>query len=103
MSSSILSVAVPPPEHGKEHLENLQGFPGDFEPLRSEQLAKMNVDSSPIFRNPYMSPLLAPDHMLKGLPPIHIVVRDTVARFCDFPPSFTIIVKLYANKIFNNI
>ncbi|XP_027028427.1 hormone-sensitive lipase isoform X2 [Tachysurus fulvidraco] len=72
VSSSILSVAVPPPD-GDEHSENPQGFPGDFEPLRSEQLAKMNVDSSPIFRNPFMSPLLAPDHMLKGLPPVHIV------------------------------
>ncbi|KAM9436362.1 hormone-sensitive lipase isoform 1-T1 [Clarias gariepinus] len=72
VSRSISSVAVPPPD-GDEHSENPRGFPGDFEPLRSAQPAKMNVDSSPVFRNPYMSPLLAPDHMLKGLPPIHIV------------------------------
>lgn len=75
VSSSISSVAVPPPDDD-EQSENPWGFPGDFEPLRSEQLAKMNVDSSPVFRNPYMSPLLAPDHMLKGLPPVHIVVRE---------------------------
>ncbi|KAF4075942.1 hypothetical protein AMELA_G00224720 [Ameiurus melas] len=72
VSSSISSVAVPPPD-GDGHSENPRGFPGDFEPLRSEQLAKMNFDSSPVFRNPYMSPILAPDHMLRGLPPIHIV------------------------------
>lgn len=50
-------------------------FPEGFEPLRSEQLAEMRVQNSPIVRNPYMSPLLAPDSMLRGLPPIHIVVR----------------------------
>ncbi|XP_036395571.1 hormone-sensitive lipase isoform X1 [Megalops cyprinoides] len=48
-------------------------FPEGFEPVRSEHLAEMRVQSSPIVRNPYMSPLLAPDSMLKGLPPIHIV------------------------------
>lgn len=73
VSSSISAVAVPPPA-GEED-SNQREFPEGFEPLRSEQLAEMKVDSSPIFRNPYMSPLLAPDDMLKGLPPIHIVVR----------------------------
>uniref|UniRef100_A0A8C9VIL1 Hormone-sensitive lipase n=1 Tax=Scleropages formosus TaxID=113540 RepID=A0A8C9VIL1_SCLFO len=48
-------------------------FPEGFEPLRSEQLAEMRMQSSPIVRNPYMSPLLAPDSMLRGLPPVHIV------------------------------
>ncbi|XP_036414164.1 hormone-sensitive lipase isoform X2 [Colossoma macropomum] len=72
VSSSISAVAVPPPE-GEEDSENPREFPEGFEPLRSEQLAEMKVDSSPIFRNPYMSPLLAPDNMLIGLPPIHIV------------------------------
>ncbi|MFT7800606.1 hormone-sensitive lipase-like [Arapaima gigas] len=51
----------------------LHEFPEGFEPLRSEQLADMRVQSSPIVRNPYMSPLLAPDNMLRGLPPVHIV------------------------------
>ncbi|KAJ8376972.1 hypothetical protein SKAU_G00075520 [Synaphobranchus kaupii] len=48
-------------------------FPEGFEPVRSEHLAEMRVPSSPIVRNPYMSPLLAPDSMLRGLPPVHIV------------------------------
>ncbi|XP_072547865.1 hormone-sensitive lipase isoform X2 [Salminus brasiliensis] len=72
VSSSISAVAVPPPER-KADCDNPREFPEGFEPLRSEQLAEMKVDSSPIFRNPYMSPLLAPDNMLKGLPPVHIV------------------------------
>uniref|UniRef100_A0A3P8RGB3 Hormone-sensitive lipase n=1 Tax=Astatotilapia calliptera TaxID=8154 RepID=A0A3P8RGB3_ASTCA len=48
-------VAIPPP------------------PLRSEQLAEMKVESSPVVKDPFCSPLLAPDSMLKGLPPVHIV------------------------------
>ncbi|KAJ8273472.1 hypothetical protein GJAV_G00101980 [Gymnothorax javanicus] len=48
-------------------------YPDGFQPLRSEQLAKASVLKSPINRNPYVSPLLAPDDMLQGLPPIHIV------------------------------
>ncbi|XP_015275487.1 PREDICTED: hormone-sensitive lipase-like, partial [Gekko japonicus] len=49
-------------------------FPDGFEPLRSDQTApRLHVELSPIFKNPFMSPLLAPDAMLKGLPPVHIV------------------------------
>nr|XP_056703724.1 hormone-sensitive lipase [Euleptes europaea] len=49
-------------------------FPDGFEPLRSDQPApRLHLELSPIFRNPFMSPLLAPDAMLKGLPPVHIV------------------------------
>uniref|UniRef100_A0A6Q2WYK7 Hormone-sensitive lipase n=1 Tax=Esox lucius TaxID=8010 RepID=A0A6Q2WYK7_ESOLU len=48
-------------------------FPLGFEPLRSEKLAEMKLATSPVVRNPYMSPLLAPDNMLRGLPPIHLV------------------------------
>ncbi|XP_067304733.1 hormone-sensitive lipase isoform X1 [Pseudorasbora parva] len=72
VSESFSAVAIPPPG-GEEDSEEPREFPDGFEPLRSEQLAEMNVQSSPIVRNPYMSPLLAPDSMLKGLPPIHIV------------------------------
>ncbi|XP_077069066.1 hormone-sensitive lipase isoform X2 [Siphateles boraxobius] len=72
VSESFSAVAIPPPA-GEEDSETPREFPDGFEPLRSEQLAEMNVQSSPIVRNPYMSPLLAPDSMLKGLPPIHIV------------------------------
>uniref|UniRef100_A0A674BHY0 Lipase E, hormone sensitive type n=1 Tax=Salmo trutta TaxID=8032 RepID=A0A674BHY0_SALTR len=63
-----------PPE-GEEGvvLEHPREFPLGFEPLRSERLAEMKLATSPVVRNPYMSPLLAPDSMLRGLPPIHLV------------------------------
>ncbi|XP_014438309.1 hormone-sensitive lipase, partial [Tupaia chinensis] len=49
-------------------------FPEGFHPRRSSQAATlMPLYSSPIVKNPFMSPLLAPDHMLKTLPPVHIV------------------------------
>uniref|UniRef100_A0A3P8YWX8 Hormone-sensitive lipase n=1 Tax=Esox lucius TaxID=8010 RepID=A0A3P8YWX8_ESOLU len=54
-------------------LEHPREFPLGFEPLRSEKLAEMKLATSPVVRNPYMSPLLAPDNMLRGLPPIHLV------------------------------
>uniref|UniRef100_A0A9J8CGR2 Hormone-sensitive lipase n=1 Tax=Cyprinus carpio carpio TaxID=630221 RepID=A0A9J8CGR2_CYPCA len=77
VSESFSFVAIPPPG-GQEDSENPREFPEGFEPLRSEQLAEMNMQSSPIVRNPYMSPLLAPDSMLKGLPPVHIVLRGNI-------------------------
>ncbi|XP_069802545.1 hormone-sensitive lipase isoform X2 [Dendropsophus ebraccatus] len=50
------------------------GFPEGFQPLRSQNgVANMTLQTSAIVHNPYMSPLLAPDSMLQGLPPIHIV------------------------------
>ncbi|XP_070620158.1 hormone-sensitive lipase isoform X8 [Erythrolamprus reginae] len=55
---------------------NSQGlmFPDGFQPLRSNQPAtSVPLEQSPIVKNPFMSPLLAPDEMLKGLPPVHIV------------------------------
>uniref|UniRef100_A0A3P9HC72 Hormone-sensitive lipase n=1 Tax=Oryzias latipes TaxID=8090 RepID=A0A3P9HC72_ORYLA len=52
---------------------SLEWFPLGFEPLRSDQFAEMKLQSSPVFKDPFCSPLLAPDSMLKGLPPIHIV------------------------------
>ncbi|KAK6326659.1 hypothetical protein J4Q44_G00023040 [Coregonus suidteri] len=74
MSDALSSVAIPPPE-GEEGvaLEHPREFPLGFEPLRSERLAEMKLATSPVVRNPYMSPLLAPDSMLRGLPPIHLV------------------------------
>lgn len=50
------------------------GYPEDFEPLRSECLSSVELTSCPIIRNPFVSPLLAPDNLLRGLPPVHIVV-----------------------------
>uniref|UniRef100_A0A3P9IYZ9 Hormone-sensitive lipase n=1 Tax=Oryzias latipes TaxID=8090 RepID=A0A3P9IYZ9_ORYLA len=54
-------------------LQHPREFPLGFEPLRSDQFAEMKLQSSPVFKDPFCSPLLAPDSMLKGLPPIHIV------------------------------
>ncbi|GAB1291738.1 Hormone-sensitive lipase [Apodemus speciosus] len=49
-------------------------FPEGFHPRRSSQgVLHMPLYSSPIVKNPFMSPLLAPDSMLKTLPPVHIV------------------------------
>ncbi|KAF6078018.1 lipase E, hormone sensitive type [Phyllostomus discolor] len=49
-------------------------FPRGFHPRRSSQgPTRMPLYSSPIAKNPFMSPLLAPDSMLQGLPPVHIV------------------------------
>ncbi|XP_069393843.1 hormone-sensitive lipase isoform X1 [Paralichthys olivaceus] len=74
MSSDLSSVAIPPPagEEGSE-LGHCREFPLGFEPLRSEQLAEMKLNSSPVVKDPFCSPLLAPDSMLTGLPPVHIV------------------------------
>lgn len=76
MITDLSSVAIPPPagEEGSQQ-EHPREFPLGFEPLRSEQLAEMKVESSPVVKDPFCSPLLAPDSMLKGLPPVHIVVR----------------------------
>lgn len=77
ISRDLSSVAIPPPagEEGSE-LQHPREFPWGFEPLRSDQFAEMKVQSSPVVKDPFCSPLLAPDSMLKGLPPIHIVVRE---------------------------
>lgn len=50
-------------------------FPKGFRPRRSSQgPTQMPIYSSPIAKNPFMSPLLAPESMLQTLPPVHIVV-----------------------------
>ena len=38
---------------------------------RTQSMSQVHI---PIAKNPYMSPLLAPDEMLKSLPPIDLVV-----------------------------
>ncbi|MEQ2185855.1 hypothetical protein GOODEAATRI_022426 [Goodea atripinnis] len=76
MYDDLSSLAIPPPVVEEEsELERPREFPLGFEPLRSEQLAEMTVQSSPVVKDPFCSPLLAPDSMLKGLPPVHIVVK----------------------------
>ncbi|XP_047216878.1 hormone-sensitive lipase isoform X2 [Girardinichthys multiradiatus] len=74
MYDDLSSLAIPPPVVEEEsELERPREFPLGFEPLRSEQLAEMTMQSSPVVKDPFCSPLLAPDSMLKGLPPVHIV------------------------------
>ncbi|XP_045298173.1 hormone-sensitive lipase isoform X2 [Leopardus geoffroyi] len=52
----------------------LANFPEGFHPRRTSQgPTRMPIYSSPIVKNPFMSPLLAPDSMLQSLPPVHIV------------------------------
>ncbi|XP_059986822.1 hormone-sensitive lipase isoform X4 [Lagenorhynchus albirostris] len=49
-------------------------FPEGFHPRRSSHdVKRVTLYSSPILKNPFMSPLLAPDSMLQTLPPVHIV------------------------------
>ncbi|XP_068616444.1 hormone-sensitive lipase [Brachionichthys hirsutus] len=74
ISSDLSSVAIPPPAgEQRSGLEPCREFPLGFEPLRTDKLAEMKVQSSPVVKDPFCSPLLAPDSMLKGLPPTHIV------------------------------
>ena len=46
--------------------------PTAFEELVEEMIK--GFQDSDVTKDPFMSPLLAPDEMLSGLPPIHIVV-----------------------------
>lgn len=82
------------PEDAREEFEGKEGlsakdgtfpvgnaFPEGFHPRRTSQVAtQMPLYSSPIVKNPFMSPLLAPDNMLKTLPPVHIVVSQGLGR-----------------------
>ncbi|XP_043853554.1 hormone-sensitive lipase isoform X2 [Dromiciops gliroides] len=62
-------------EDNRENRDSLGStFPDGFQPRRSSQgRANLSLQTSPIVKNPFMSPLLAPDSMLQSLPPIHIV------------------------------
>lgn len=69
-SNRTFSHTSPPNSGG--HMD----YPEGFEPLRSECLAFISPTSCPVIRNPFVSPLLAPNNLLRGLPPVHIVVRE---------------------------
>ncbi|KAL7826272.1 hypothetical protein AOLI_G00314810 [Acnodon oligacanthus] len=58
-------------------------FPEGFEPLRSGCLAEIRTPCTPIMKNPFVSPLLAPDILLKGLPPVHLVASALDALLDD--------------------
>ncbi|XP_042166073.1 lipase, hormone-sensitive a isoform X2 [Oncorhynchus tshawytscha] len=58
-------------------------YPEGFEPLRSERLAVIQTPSCPIVKNPFVSPLLSPDDLLRGLPPVHLVASALDALLDD--------------------
>ncbi|XP_051845441.1 hormone-sensitive lipase isoform X2 [Antechinus flavipes] len=62
-------------EEGRDNQDHLAStFPEGFQPRRSSQgRANLSLQTSPIVKNPFMSPLLAHDSMLQTLPPVHIV------------------------------
>lgn len=60
----------PPPDRAKGVNS---AFPKGFQPRFCQGSPQMPLSSSPIAKNPFMSPLLAPDAMLQTLPPVHIV------------------------------
>ncbi|XP_072464024.1 hormone-sensitive lipase isoform X3 [Notamacropus eugenii] len=62
-------------EESQENVDHLGStFPDGFQPRRSSQgRANLSLQTSPIVKNPFMSPLLAHDSMLQSLPPVHIV------------------------------
>ncbi|XP_034091874.1 lipase, hormone-sensitive a [Gymnodraco acuticeps] len=65
------------------HCGSDSDYPEGFKPLRSECLAFVNPTSCPIIRNPFVSPLLSPDELLRGLPPVHIVASALDALLDD--------------------
>ncbi|XP_061597569.1 hormone-sensitive lipase-like [Cololabis saira] len=58
-------------------------YPDGFRPLRSESPAFVRPTPSPVVRNPFVSPLLAPASLLRGLPPVHIVAPALDALLDD--------------------
>lgn len=63
--------------------EESREYPENFEPLRSRCLVDMQTPCTPIMKNPFVSPLLSPDNLLKGLPPVHIVASALDALLDD--------------------
>ncbi|CAB1351234.1 unnamed protein product, partial [Coregonus sp. 'balchen'] len=61
----------------------LEDYPEGFEPLHSECLAVIQNSSCPIVNNPFVSPLLAPNDLLRGLPPVHLAVSALDALLDD--------------------
>uniref|UniRef100_A0A8B9KC06 Hormone-sensitive lipase n=1 Tax=Astyanax mexicanus TaxID=7994 RepID=A0A8B9KC06_ASTMX len=79
-SANGLPDAVP---RSEDMSEDTTEFPEGFEPLRSGCLVDIRTPSTPIMRNPFVSPLLAPDILLKGLPPVHLVASALDALLDD--------------------
>ncbi|KAB5517892.1 hypothetical protein PHYPO_G00172670 [Pangasianodon hypophthalmus] len=72
--------AVP---HSADMVQGPREFPEGFEPLRSGCLAEIHTPCTPIMKNPFVSPLLAPDSLLRGLPPVHLVASALDALLDD--------------------
>lgn len=71
---------VSSPDSGSE---TIAPYPEGFEPLRSECLAFIRPTTCPVIRNPFVSPLLSPNNLLRGLPPVHIVASALDALLDD--------------------
>ncbi|XP_042746920.1 hormone-sensitive lipase, partial [Lagopus leucura] len=68
-------------EEGRNGSDVTQGagsYPADFRPLRSRSPAPAAPPAPPppLSRHPLVSPLLATDGALRGLPPVHIVACE---------------------------
>ena len=58
----------------QEPLEEDRLSPAEIDQLASEILK--SFEDPEVAKDPFMSPALAPNEMLKGLPPVHLVVRE---------------------------
>ncbi|TRY96378.1 hypothetical protein DNTS_029313 [Danionella cerebrum] len=71
------------PSNSVEKPDRVHDYPENYEPLRSSSLVDIKTPSTPIMKNPFVSPLLAPESLLKGLPPVHIVASALDALLDD--------------------
>ncbi|KAJ8000307.1 hypothetical protein DPEC_G00203480 [Dallia pectoralis] len=60
-----------------------KGYPEGFKPLYSEYRTEIQMHSHPNVKNPFVSPLLAPEDLLRGLPPVHLVASALDALLDD--------------------
>uniref|UniRef100_A0A9J7XEB0 Hormone-sensitive lipase n=1 Tax=Cyprinus carpio carpio TaxID=630221 RepID=A0A9J7XEB0_CYPCA len=74
---------LPSKSHSVEKPQEVKEYPDNFEPLRSRCLVDIRTPCTPIMKNPFVSPLLAPESLLKGLPPVHIVASALDALLDD--------------------
>ncbi|XP_051949553.1 hormone-sensitive lipase-like [Xyrauchen texanus] len=82
-SSSSSNGPSPSKSRSENRPQEDREYPKNFEPLRSRCLVDIQTPCSPIMKNPFVSPLLAPDSLLKGLPPVHIVASALDALLDD--------------------
>ena len=59
------------------------------------------LDSSECTKHPYMSPGLAPDEMLIGLPPVHIIVSTHTLYSCSAVLPFSISLFHHAKCVYS--